>query len=162
MRPDHCEQATRCAEAAAGTTDQAKPPIGFFETPNEAVLAWAAKTIAQTRGDHLERGGMLVSRARAGKRYYAVVRTGTGNNRTCWNAFVLGYLFHAGRLEGFAHTHPANKRTDGSWNARDYGPSNTDLRLFRLAGIRRQYIANEAGEVYAFDRRSKRSFLTKA
>ncbi len=47
------------------------------------------------------------------------------------------------------HSHTAYKKPWG-WDAVDYGPSSTDMFLFGIAGIFRQFIANEQGVLYEF------------
>ena len=39
---------------------------------------------------------------------------------------------------------------NGTWKPVDYGPSDTDLWLFNVPGINRQFIANEQGQIYEF------------
>ena len=51
---------------------------------------------------------------------------------------------------GFVHIHPAYPNDNGTWNPVDYGPSDTDLWLFNVPGINRQFIANEQGQIYEF------------
>ena len=79
--------------------------------------------------------------------------TGTtrrGFYSTCWNAFVVGYIFHFGKAEGFIHSHTAYPNPHGSWDSTDYGPSDADKFLFRFPGINRQYIVDENNNYYEF------------
>lgn len=55
-----------------------------------------------------------------------------------------------GNVEGFVCTHTAYPNDNGTWKPVDYGPSDTDLLLFNVPGVNRQFIANEQGQIYEF------------
>ena len=122
----------------------------MYESMEEAVVNWGNKYYHKTTIDHKERGAIIKSIVIFGKKYYYVGRTRKGFESTCWNAFVLGFMNIFGKTEGFVHTHTAYPNSNGTWNPIDYGPSNTDLWLFNIPGINRQFIANEKGQIYEF------------
>ncbi len=122
----------------------------MYESMEEAVVNWGNKYYPKTTIDHKERGAIIKSIVIFGKKYYYVGRTRKGFESTCWNAFVLGFMNIFGKTEGFVHTHTAYPNSNGTWNPNDYGPSDTDLWLFNVPGINRQFIANEKGQIYEF------------
>ena len=121
----------------------------LYETIEKAAIAWGNEYYPKTIADHKERGAIIQSKTIDEKKYYYIGKTRKGFKSTCWNAFVLGLLFSSGKVEGFIHSHTAYYK-DGLWDSIDYGPSDTDEILFYVPGISRQFIANEAGQIYEF------------
>jgi len=143
----------------------APPPWEFlrhprYDTAEEAAEAWANGAIIDTQRDHRERGAIILSEEVDGKTQYYTGTTFVGNNDTCWQGFVANYLvdtslsvgIFGSKVEGFVHTHtaypPEGSRT--TWNVYDYGPSDSDLGLFVLPGIKKQFLINESGYFYEF------------
>ena len=118
-----------------------------YETMEEAATAWSDTYSEKTANEKREYGAIILSKKIDGKTYYYTGKTRKGFAHTCWNSFVLGYVFHTGNIEGFIHTHPRQ-----NYN----GPSEMDLRLFRwFPGIDRQFIADEQNNVHEFFRDGK-------
>jgi len=126
----------------------------YYRNIDDAIKEWCKKNIPLTQKDHLERGGIIVSKTLLGRKYYSIKSTGSYKVDTCWPVFVKGYALQNANpfvsVEGFVHIHTAYLRSDGSWDPVDYGPSNPDRLLFLLSGISRQFLANEKGEIYEF------------
>jgi hypothetical protein len=114
-----------------------------YETMEEVIVAWGNEYYPKTISDHKERGAIIRSIEKNGKKYYYVGKTRKWFEATCWNAFVFRLMNRFGNVEGFVHTHTAYPNDNGTWNPVDYGPSDTDLLLFNVLGINRQFIANE-------------------
>ena len=113
-----------------------------YDTMEDAVVAWAEVYSKKTSEDEVEYGAIILSKEINGKTYYYMGKTRKGFSHTCWNSFVLGYMFHTGKMEGFIHTHP----TMGGLK-----PSYMDKLLFRLYGIQTQFIVNKKGDVVKLD-----------
>ena len=136
-----------------------------YDPLEKAVIAWCNKSVPLTLNDHLERGGVILSMYIGDDIVYYITPSVPLANGTCWQDFALGYLLSLGSLsfsvEGFVHTHtaypPGTLKAD-DWEYGDLGPSDStdgyfnDLWLFNVSGINRQFIANEKGAIYEFDR----------
>ena len=125
----------------------------------DAVEAWGEENSKASIIDKRERGAFIYSKEISGKKYYYIGKTRTGYETTCWNAFIFGYLFREGKIEGFIHTHTPYPNKNGTWNYKDYGPSDADMFLFKIPGVKQQYIANSLGEIYMFDEDGDKYFL---
>lgn len=135
----------------------------YFNSINEAVINWGHRNGKLTSLDHMERGAIILSRVIYGRTRYYVSVTFTGDNDDNVIGFIIGYslTFYSSNVVGFIHSHTAYPHSDGTWNKNDYGPSDADLFLFNLPGIKRQFIVNELNQLYEFDKEGDITYVYK-
>ena len=119
------------------------------ETMEGAVEACAETYSEKTAEENSEYGAIILSKKIDGKTYYYTGKTRKGFENTCWNSFILGYLYHTGDIEGFIHTHPPGSTTE---------PSDEDKSLKFWPGIERRFIVSASGHIVELTRFGSKPF----